>query len=740
MTDMADGQQTGGMIALVPSADSIDRLAVDHPDAEARDDLHMTLAYLGDDVMGQLTAEQREAVLADVGKAAAALAPIDADAMSHSIFNPNGDHDRKPCAVYLVVGDRLGDAREAMAAHDRSEHPMWLPHVTAGYGLGTEALDYTGPVTFDRLRVALADDVHDFPLTGVETDVPTEPDADDTEFKISSDELAAALGLLGDDVEVKAKVASKEGERRYGKPIGTELGQARDERGKEAQADPRSKELYDDFVNADPRQQRAMLDGLSAADLKSLSAITYSFRSSNPDVVRSRIAIAGALRRSGLDVNDFGGLGKTATPKSRGKATGRAPTKGKGKAKATASTSSARKGSALANSIKGNSVDANRLTDAQVAQLQKEGWKGRPGDGREALYRPGTKSLRADGHDELMFDDAAPADVEVKARTTTKPWETRRAQRGGKTIGAAKSNEKGGGDEYPVKTIGDIAAGVKRAKSIKDPERRKEVLTHLRAGARKIGGPAVNMVPKDDGGDSGKSGASSGNPFAKGKGKSGKKSVVDIDELSDSDLADLIEAKVMSPNPNAVRLREYWAHGEGRAKWRPGTPGDFERLRRAVRKYIPAHMLNGFVANVHKLATGEWPGKHAHGGKSIAHDLPDLQWKTISVGELSEAASLASPTAIGTDALDMGGDDDAVTLALDAYSDMADGLATEDAYEQALADQVDWELTADGLLEETEVDDPLRDQPAFPQRDEPPAEDADAGPDAIVDTLSDLFA
>jgi len=60
------------------------------------------------------------------------------------------------------------------------------------------------------------------------------------------------------------------------------------------------------------------------------------------------------------------------------------------------------------------------------------------------------------------------------------------------------------------------------------------------------------------------------------------------------------------------RLKRYWTEGAGAAKVRWGVPGDFDRARRLLAKYVPPQMLNGLVANLHKRATGGWPG-HAPG-------------------------------------------------------------------------------------------------------------------------------
>ena len=57
------------------------------------------------------------------------------------------------------------------------------------------------------------------------------------------------------------------------------------------------------------------------------------------------------------------------------------------------------------------------------------------------------------------------------------------------------------------------------------------------------------------------------------------------------------------------RLRTYWTKGKGAAKIRWGTPGDFNRCRRQLSKYVKAQYLNGYCANRHYDATGFWPGK-----------------------------------------------------------------------------------------------------------------------------------
>jgi hypothetical protein len=57
------------------------------------------------------------------------------------------------------------------------------------------------------------------------------------------------------------------------------------------------------------------------------------------------------------------------------------------------------------------------------------------------------------------------------------------------------------------------------------------------------------------------------------------------------------------------RLMAYWAEGAGAAKIGWDTPGDFDRCRAELGKYVPdPRELAGLCANLHHRATGGWPG------------------------------------------------------------------------------------------------------------------------------------
>jgi hypothetical protein len=169
VTAAADEPHTGGMIALVPA----DPGALVVEGGDPAEQLHLTLAYLGEDVTGW-SVEQRAEVLDAVRRLAAATPHVEAEIMGHAAFNPTGANDREPCAVYLVSGEMLPALKGEAAAFDVGGHPVFLPHVTAGYGLDPSALSFVGPVLFDRLRVALADEVTDIPLTEPRGEDPDE--------------------------------------------------------------------------------------------------------------------------------------------------------------------------------------------------------------------------------------------------------------------------------------------------------------------------------------------------------------------------------------------------------------------------------------------------------------------------------------------------------------------------------------------------------------------------------------
>lgn len=163
---------TGAMIALVPSADDAQRLALEG--FEAPEQLHLTLVYLGDAV--DFSDEARERIV-DIVKRYAAD-PITTRAFAVNVFNPDGEEP----ALVLGVGNAGGADLEALRSNIYSavrgaggfqvaeNHTPWVPHVTLAYSehpheLVTQAAERVGPVTFDRVRVAFGSETTDVPLS-----------------------------------------------------------------------------------------------------------------------------------------------------------------------------------------------------------------------------------------------------------------------------------------------------------------------------------------------------------------------------------------------------------------------------------------------------------------------------------------------------------------------------------------------------------------------------------------------
>jgi len=126
------GEHTGGMVALIPADPS--PLVVDG--GEPAEELHVTLAYLGDDVTGWPDEQRSDILTAAQAMAAEQPGPIEARAFAHATFNPDRHADREPCAVYLI-----GDSGAPLELHQRfaplasaDQHPGYVAHLTAGYG------------------------------------------------------------------------------------------------------------------------------------------------------------------------------------------------------------------------------------------------------------------------------------------------------------------------------------------------------------------------------------------------------------------------------------------------------------------------------------------------------------------------------------------------------------------------------------------------------------------------------
>ena len=177
-------EQTGAMVALVPSAADAERLAV--AGGEPAEELHVTLMYLG--TAADIPADTQHAIIEALRSTVEdALRPdydlpLAAEGFAVSVFNPGDSNDRETCVVLGLSGDDLDAVHGLVATTVRDvqretgfvlpeQHSPWLPHVTLQYtddaGRVEELTDRVGPITFDRLRVAFGWQVTDIPLVPV---------------------------------------------------------------------------------------------------------------------------------------------------------------------------------------------------------------------------------------------------------------------------------------------------------------------------------------------------------------------------------------------------------------------------------------------------------------------------------------------------------------------------------------------------------------------------------------------
>jgi 2'-5' RNA ligase len=174
-----DTEHTGAMIALVPTDDDLDSLVLDG--GEPRDELHLTLYYLGD--AADVPADVREGAVTAVRDMVERrdVPAVRARAFGVAHWNPTSDDP----AWVLNVGDVPPDDREgeglavvrgmvSEALFDGGvplvippQHTPWQPHVCLAYSrndLMTAGHERLGDVTFDRVRLAFGDEVTDVPL------------------------------------------------------------------------------------------------------------------------------------------------------------------------------------------------------------------------------------------------------------------------------------------------------------------------------------------------------------------------------------------------------------------------------------------------------------------------------------------------------------------------------------------------------------------------------------------------
>jgi len=193
----SDEPQTGAMIALVPDADTIQRLAV--PGGEAPEDLHMTICYLGE--AAKIVPMRRDHIIDSMKFASQEIPVVEASAFGVAEWNPN-DPEKQTSLVYNIGGGEVDDAYEMLYDIIRGlmgdqlpeQYEPYVAHVCAAYSnditLLNTMVQNLGYVRFDRLRVAFAGDVTDFDLyNGEQPDVTPGDDEMSDEYSLTADGL-----------------------------------------------------------------------------------------------------------------------------------------------------------------------------------------------------------------------------------------------------------------------------------------------------------------------------------------------------------------------------------------------------------------------------------------------------------------------------------------------------------------------------------------------------------------------
>ncbi len=205
-------QHTGAMIALRMADDDAATLAVDG--GEPADELHMTLAFLGD--ASAIPGDTQTAILdamralVDQHRATGGETPT-GKSFAVSAFNPATDAEQETAIVLGLSGAELSQLQAAVMDKlgtvftPPEQYAPWAAHVTLAY---TEDLSIVGKladrtnrdVHFDRLRVAFAGQYVDIPFAE-----PPESPADEA-ARLAA-EVDAALESVG--AAARARLAAE---------------------------------------------------------------------------------------------------------------------------------------------------------------------------------------------------------------------------------------------------------------------------------------------------------------------------------------------------------------------------------------------------------------------------------------------------------------------------------------------------------------------------------------------------
>jgi hypothetical protein len=179
---------------------------------------------------------------------------------------------------------------------------------------------------------------------------------------------------------------------------------------------------------------------------------------------------------------------------------------------------------------------------------------------------------------------------------------------------------------FPIADTEDLRNAIQAIGRAKDPDAAKR---HIRKRARALG--HADLIP-----DSWTAAADPPEPLAA--------------DLTAAPVVNTRDAPGWLTHPrDTQRLRNYWARGEGAAKIRWGQPGDFNRCRRQLAKYVKnPEWLAGTCANLHYVALGFWPGQGPH-ASGIPAQSPEGEAVTAAFEAAEDLDEVMPPLAYFTD-------------------------------------------------------------------------------------------
>lgn len=199
-TATKDAGHTGVMVALYPDPAASEQIAAQDGVTEPVDDLHLTLAFLGDSSETALATNKDRLVEAVKQWATEKGQPLQGDINGLGRFFHTEDDDTNAVFVSPDVPG-LPELRQSLvdwieqSGFDYAQNHGFTPHITVAYvpkAAPTPPIRIETPVTFDHITLAWGDERFDYPLG---SGIATKDAADDDAAQLLESEMGWAKRL-----------------------------------------------------------------------------------------------------------------------------------------------------------------------------------------------------------------------------------------------------------------------------------------------------------------------------------------------------------------------------------------------------------------------------------------------------------------------------------------------------------------------------------------------------------------